>query len=92
LFLFSGSIFYAAEDGRLQVQRISWEKECVYRMPLGTWQELMDRHYPNTAWLSLRRDVFDRLCEYKRAGGFGHLGGKRSNGCCPEVETVEAMA
>jgi hypothetical protein len=69
LFLFSGSIFYAGADGRLQVQRISWDKECVYRMPLGVWQELMSAHYPNTAWLSLHRDIFERLCAYKRARG-----------------------
>src|SRR6185369_17039039 len=69
LFLFSGSIFYAGADGRLQVQRISWDKECVYRMPLRVWQDLMNAHYPNTAWLSLRRDVFEHLCAYKRAQG-----------------------
>ena len=27
-FLFSGTVFYAGEDGRLQVARISWEKEA----------------------------------------------------------------
>jgi Family of unknown function (DUF6084) len=25
----------------------------------------MNHHYPNSAWLSLRRDVFDRLAAYK---------------------------
>ena len=30
LFLFSGTIFYEAEDGRLQVQQISWNKECAF--------------------------------------------------------------
>jgi len=69
LFLFSGSIFYAGADGRLQVQRISWDKESVYRMQLRVWQDLMNAHYPNTAWLSLRRDVFEHLCAYKRAQG-----------------------
>src|SRR5207249_3980336 len=29
LFLFSGSLFYATDDGRLQVERLSWSKECV---------------------------------------------------------------
>jgi Family of unknown function (DUF6084) len=29
----------------------------------------MDRHYPNTAWLCLRRDVFDQLHEYKVSHG-----------------------
>jgi len=69
LFLFSGSIFYLTPDGRLQVQRISWDKECTYRLPLSLWKKLMDGLYPNTAWLSLRRDVFDRLCEFRGAGG-----------------------
>jgi hypothetical protein len=29
IFLFSGTIFYSGPDGRLQVQQISWDKECV---------------------------------------------------------------
>jgi len=65
LFLFSGTVFYAAPDGRLQVQQISWDKECVYRMPVKAWADLMDHYYPNSAWLSLQRDVFDRLSAYK---------------------------
>jgi hypothetical protein len=69
LFLFSGTIFYAAEDGRLQVQQISWNKECGYRMPVRVWQELMEAHFPNSAWLWLQRDVFDRLYAYKRSQG-----------------------
>jgi hypothetical protein len=69
LFLFSGSIFYRSDEGRLQVQRISWEKDCVYKMPVGVWRELMEFHYPNSAWVSLRRDVYDRLCAFRREGG-----------------------
>lgn len=69
LFLFSGTIFYAGADARLQVQQISWNKEAVYRMPVARWQELMERHYPNSAWLYLERDIFDRLYEYKRHAG-----------------------
>jgi len=69
LFLFSGSIFYAAPDGRLQIERISWNKECAYRMPIQMWRDLMDHHYPNSGWLALRRDVFDRLYEHKRENG-----------------------
>jgi len=69
LFLFSGTIFYEAEEGRLQVQQISWNKECAYRMPVKVWQELMDHHYPNTAWLPLNREVFERLYAYRRAQG-----------------------
>lgn len=69
LFLFSGTIFYAGSDGRLQVQQISWNKECAYCMPVRVWKELMDQHYPNSAWLYLERDVFERLANYKRRSG-----------------------
>ncbi len=69
LFLFSGTIFYAAPDGRLQIQKISWEKECVWRMPIMRWQELMAHHYPDSAWIAMRRDVFDQLYEFKRREG-----------------------
>jgi hypothetical protein len=69
LFLFSGTVFYEAEDGRLQVQQISWNKECAYRMPIAAWQELMDHHYPQTGWLALNREVFERLYAYRREHG-----------------------
>ncbi len=71
LFLFSGTIFYAGAGERLQVQQISWNKECEYRMPVTVWQEMMDHHYPNTSWLALDRGVFDRLYEFKRREGLG---------------------
>jgi hypothetical protein len=69
LFLFSGTVFYADPGGYLQVQQIPWDKECSYRMPVGVWQSLMDHHYPGSAWLSLNRDVFDRLYAYRRRWG-----------------------
>jgi Family of unknown function (DUF6084) len=67
--LFSGTVFYAAQDAAWQVDRISWNCEASYRIPVSTWKEMMDRHYPNTAWLCLRRDVFDQLHEYKVSHG-----------------------
>lgn len=68
-FLFSGSVFYESESGELQVAPISWEKEARFRLPVRTWHELIDHYYPNTAWLALRRDVFDRLHRYKMDHG-----------------------
>jgi hypothetical protein len=69
LFLFSGTIFYLAPDERLQIQQVSWNKECAYRMPISTWQEMMNEHYPNTAWLSLDRGLFERLYAFRRREG-----------------------
>jgi hypothetical protein len=68
-FLFSGTIFYEAEDGRLQIAQIPWEKEATFRLPAATWCGMMDLYYPNSAWLCLRKDVFDRLARYMRDGG-----------------------
>jgi len=70
LFLFSGSVFYATPGGQLQVQRISWDTECSYEMPLSFWREIMNHHYPNTGWLYMHRDMLDRLYAYKRQHGF----------------------
>ena len=66
---FSGTIFYAAEDGGLQVAQIPWDKEANYRLPASVWQEMMNIFYPNGAWLRLRRDVFERLLQYKAERG-----------------------
>jgi hypothetical protein len=63
--LFSGTIFYEAAGGRLQVAQVSWEKEADFKLPVRVWQQMMDHYYPNSAWLCLHRDVLDRLYQYK---------------------------
>lgn len=62
--LFRGTVFYATRTG-MQVAQIPWDCEAGYRLPITVWKQMMDIHYPNTAWLCLRRDVFDRIAEYK---------------------------
>jgi Family of unknown function (DUF6084) len=64
--LFSGTIFYQAEDGNLQVAQIPWEKEASYRLPVEVWRSMMDHYYPHSAWLQLDRDAFEKLADYKR--------------------------
>lgn len=64
-FLFSGSVFYQDGDSALQVAPISWSLEARFRLPVKTWRLLMDTYYPNIAFVELRRDVFDRLYQYK---------------------------
>ncbi len=63
--LFSGTIFYEHAEHGLQVSQISWNKEAHYRLPVAVWRRVIDHYYPNTSWLNLRRDVFDRLNEFK---------------------------
>ncbi len=63
--MFSGTVFYEDAQGSMRVAPISWDKETRFRLPLKTWQDMMDIYYPNIAWLSLRRDVFELLHDYK---------------------------
>ncbi len=63
--LFSGSVFYADVGGELRMIRLPWDREARFAMPARLWHELMDHYYPNTAWLRVRRDVFDRLDAFR---------------------------
>lgn len=67
--MFSGTVFYASSDDRLQVAPISWEQETKFKLPIKIWRDMMDVYYPNSVWLSLRRDVFERLYQYKTQRG-----------------------
>ena len=64
-FLFSGTIFYDAGDGSLQVAQISWEKEAYFRLPAATWRGLMELYHPGGVWLCVREDVFESLDQYR---------------------------
>jgi Family of unknown function (DUF6084) len=67
--LFSGTVFYAGEEGALRATRIPWSKEARYRLPIAAWKEMMDHYYPNRAWLCLEREAFERLHDFKRTHG-----------------------
>jgi hypothetical protein len=67
--LFSGTVFYEVEDGRLQAAQIPWSKETTFRLPVRVWSDMMETYYPNSAWLRVRRDTFDRLYRIKRDRG-----------------------
>jgi len=68
-FQFSGTVFYQDVDGALQVSPISWTQEARFRLPVAAWRDVMEVYYPNSAWLGVRRDVFERLYAYKVASG-----------------------
>ena len=56
--LFSGTVFYAGAGGALQINRIAWDAEAAYRLPVRVWRATMDHYFPDSAWLRLdRRDV-----------------------------------
>jgi len=65
ILLFSGTIFYRTGSNQLQAAPIPWNSEARYALPAGIWRECIDLHQPNTAWLPLRRDNFERLYDFK---------------------------
>jgi Family of unknown function (DUF6084) len=63
--MFSGTVFYLQGSGPMQVAPISWDKEARFSFPVAVWRDMMNTYYPGTAWLCLRRDIFERLYDYK---------------------------
>lgn len=62
--MFSGSVLYDA-GGRIQAAPIAWDREATYRLPVRVWREAMEAAFPESAWLRLQRETFDRLYEYR---------------------------
>ncbi|KAA9038577.1 hypothetical protein FW778_13545 [Ginsengibacter hankyongi] len=72
-FLFSGTLFYKDINGNLQVSLIPWEKEATHKMPAYLWQEMMDIYFPDSRWLRVKKDTYDRLVTYKSKSVFPTL-------------------
>ena len=64
ILLFSGTVFVATETG-FSVELVPWSAEATYRMPVATWRELVDAHFPGRAWLPCGRDTLDALSAFK---------------------------
>jgi hypothetical protein len=64
-FLFSGTVFYLGDAGGLQTAQIPWECEAQFALPVRIWRLAMENHFPGSAWVRLRKDVFDRLVAFK---------------------------
>src|SRR5262245_47430734 len=73
LLLCSGTVFYRAESGALQISPVPWTVECPFQLPVRVWKEMMERYYPNSAVLRLQRDAFDRLRRFQVSRGLPTL-------------------
>ena len=67
--LFSGTVFYAGADGGMQIAPIPWDREAKFYVPVEVWKAAIDAHYPNSIWMRLPKESFDRLYRYKVARG-----------------------
>jgi hypothetical protein len=66
LLLFSGTMFTAGPNG-FAIEPVPWHKEARYELPVSDWQQTMQLHFPNSAWLRLGEDAFDALYRYRTA-------------------------
>jgi Family of unknown function (DUF6084) len=64
LMLFSGTVFVAQGDG-FAVELVPWSAETTYRLPVSVWRELVDLHFPGSAWLRCSRETLDALSAFK---------------------------
>jgi len=67
--LFSGTIFHRDGTGALRVAPIAWEREAAFRLPIRAWKDMMESYFPQSAWLRINKEVFDRLQDFKRRSG-----------------------
>ena len=64
LLLFSGTVFTKGLSG-FSVEQVPWPKEATYRLPVSVWREIMDRFFPGSGWIRIRRDTLDALQRVK---------------------------
>ncbi|MCF3135251.1 DUF6084 family protein [Streptomyces olivochromogenes] len=63
LMLFSGTAFTGA--GGFRVAPVPWDREAQFRMPVATWREMVDQHFPGCGWIRLPRATMDALLAYR---------------------------
>jgi hypothetical protein len=64
LLLFSGTVFIANGES-FSVELIPWSCEASYRMPVTVWQDVVNEHFPGSAWLRCGRETLDALSAFK---------------------------
>jgi Family of unknown function (DUF6084) len=60
-FHFYGTVFYTAEDGRLQMTPVPWSSNTQFVMPVSAWRAMMDEHYPGGGWIRLDESTLAAL-------------------------------
>ncbi|MEU9589224.1 DUF6084 family protein [Streptomyces sp. NPDC048193] len=63
LMLFSGTAFTGA--GGFHVEPVPWDREATYRMPVKTWREMVEQHFPGSGWVRLPNDTMDALLAHR---------------------------
>ncbi len=69
VFHFNGSVYYAGDDGRMQIVQISWQESADFRLPIAAWQRMIDAYYPNRGWVPAGTETIERLRRFKLERG-----------------------
>lgn len=64
-FHLNGSVYYAGDDGRMQIVQISWEESADFRLPVAAWEEMIAAYYPNRGWVPAGAETIERLRRFK---------------------------
>ncbi|HET9073705.1 MAG TPA: DUF6084 family protein [Solirubrobacteraceae bacterium] len=66
---FNGTIYYPAQDGRMQMVLVPWASSVDFRLPVAVWRETVEHYYPNTGWIAVRSETLAELTRVKLARG-----------------------
>ncbi|HTR91085.1 MAG TPA: DUF6084 family protein [Trebonia sp.] len=64
LLLFSGTVF-VDRGHTYSVELIPWSLEVPFPMPVRVWHNVIDEHFPGSAWLRCSRETLGALAEFK---------------------------
>jgi hypothetical protein len=65
----SGTIFYRAEGGRLQMAQVPWDCSIRFSMPVAVWKQTIAEHYPYRGWVPLHTETIERLRQHRAERG-----------------------
>ncbi|MFE0464430.1 DUF6084 family protein [Kitasatospora sp. NPDC058965] len=63
LLLFSGTVFSGPQG--FAVHPVPWDREARCRVPVATWREMVEQHFPGCGWLRLPGATMGALLEYR---------------------------
>ena len=57
---FGGTAFFRREQG-LSAAPIALDREARFELPVQTFNEIVEQHFPDSAIITIKRELFDRL-------------------------------
>ena len=68
-FHFNGTVFYEADDGRMQIVQLPWDRSPRFEMPVEVWRRAIAAAYPFRRWIPAHAETIASLERLKRERG-----------------------